>query len=47
MVWGPFSKTVISLLLGMGFIRIIYQMKGNIFLYAKIGKRIKRKKDMN
>ena len=40
MVWGQFSKTVISLLLGMGFKRIIYQMKRNICLYAKIGERI-------
>ena len=41
MVWGQFGKTVISLLLGMGFKNIIYQMKGNIFLYAKIGKWIR------
>ena len=45
MVWAQFSKTVISLLLGMGFLRIIYQMKGNIFLDASIGNRIKI--DMN
>ena len=37
MVWGQYSKTVISLLLGVGCKRIIYQMKGNIFLHAKIG----------
>ena len=45
MVWGQFSKTVISLLLEMALKRIIYQMKGNIFLYAMIGKRIRI--DMN
>ena len=41
MVWGQFSKTVISLLSGKGFKRIIYQMKGNIFLCAKIGEGLK------
>ena len=40
MVWSQFSKTEISLLLGMGFKRIIYQMKGNTSLYAWIGERI-------
>ena len=41
LVWGQLSKTVISLLLGMGFKQIIYKIKGNILLYAKIGKRIR------
>ena len=41
MAWAQFSKTVISLLLGMGFKRIIYQMKGNISLDANIGNIIK------
>ena len=40
MVCSPFSKTAISLLLGMGYKYIIYQMKGNMFLHAKIVKRI-------
>ena len=41
MVWEEFSKTVISLLLAMGFKCIIYQMKGNISLYAKIEGRVR------
>ena len=32
-VWGLFGKTVISLLLIMGFERAIYQMKGYFFVY--------------
>ena len=40
-VWGQYSKTVISLLLGMGFKRIIHQIKDNMCLHAKIGNRIK------
>ena len=39
-VWGQFSKTDISLLLGMGFKRIIYQMKGYTSIYAYIGEKI-------
>ena len=41
MVWGQYSKTVISLLLVMGFKHVIHQMKGNIFLYPMIEDRIK------
>ena len=33
MVWGRFDKTVISRSVIMGFKRVIYQMKGDIFLY--------------
>ena len=32
MVWGQSGKTVIPLLLRMGFKRVICQMKGSIFL---------------
>ena len=41
MVWEEFTKTVISLLLAMGFKCIIYQMRGDIFPYAKIEERMK------
>ena len=41
MVWGQFSKTVISLPLGIGFKRVIHQMKGNVCLYPNIVEKIK------
>ena len=38
---GQFSKTVISLPLGMGFKCVIHRLKGNIFLYSNKAERIK------
>ena len=39
MVWDHFSKTEISLPLVIGFKHVIYQMKGDIFLYHLIKNR--------
>ena len=40
MVWDHFSKTEICLPLLMGFKRVIYQIKGDIFLYHLVEDRI-------
>ena len=41
MVWSHFSNTAISSPLGMGFKRVMHQMKGSIYLYPEIREKIR------